>query len=184
VEPVVGVEAEPVGGTPHGDSAAQDSELQMPTPAQVDAPPNILNQPTNPGATSSAADTKHPPQTTTQPETTPVDSVNVDASSVPPQTGVDDGACSGPSGDPLLDAGTSCCAPPPPFTPIPGVGEVTVAGEGPQHEDHVTQDEQPTKLTEEQRAAEDKRQAFLMKQLKNYRANVIIYKRTWTPRKT
>ncbi|KIJ18590.1 hypothetical protein PAXINDRAFT_128826 [Paxillus involutus ATCC 200175] len=35
VEPVVGVEAEPVGGTPHGDSAAQESELQMTTPAKL-----------------------------------------------------------------------------------------------------------------------------------------------------
>ncbi|KAF8843039.1 hypothetical protein BDN67DRAFT_255390 [Paxillus ammoniavirescens] len=165
VEPVVGGEAEPASGTPHGDGAARESEPQMPTPAQVDAPPSVLNQPTDPGATSAAAaaDTKHPPQTTTQLETTPVDSANVDASPVPPQTGVDSGAC---SGDPLVDAGTSCRAPPPPFTEIPGVGEVTVSGEGPKHEDPVTQDQQPTELTKEQRAAEAKRQAFLMTQIK------------------
>ncbi|KIK98478.1 hypothetical protein PAXRUDRAFT_801611 [Paxillus rubicundulus Ve08.2h10] len=170
-EPPVGGKAELVSGTPHVDSAAREPEYQMPTPAQVDAPPNILKQPMDRGSTSSPADKTHLPQTTTQPETAPVDGVNVDASLVPPETGVDNGTRSKPSGGSVFDAEPACCMPPPPFTEFASSGETVVAGEGCRDEDPVTQDKQPTKLTEEQRATEDKRRAFLLKHLEKLQAD-------------
>ncbi|KAF9227211.1 hypothetical protein BS17DRAFT_453407 [Gyrodon lividus] len=114
--------------------------------------------------TSTAADPKRPAETTTQPDIAHVDGTKVDASLVPPQTGTDKGAVLGPSRNSFLDANPPICTPPPLFTEFAGVGEVS-AGEGPTNKEPVMQDEQPTELTEEQKAAEAKRQAFLMKYL-------------------
>ncbi|KAF8557632.1 hypothetical protein OG21DRAFT_231947 [Imleria badia] len=55
--------------------------------------------------------------------------------------------------------------PPPPFTEFAGVDEGLAAGEGPAEDDPATHDEAPTELTEEQKAAEEKRHAFLLTQV-------------------
>jgi hypothetical protein len=65
----------------------------------------------------------------------------------------------------LFDVGAGRRTPPPAFTEIAGVNEVSVS-DAPKDEDPVTQDEEPTVLTDEQKAAEEKRRAFLMTQVK------------------
>jgi DNA repair exonuclease SbcCD ATPase subunit len=84
---------------------------------------------------------------------------------VPAQDEVDKKDAAGPSNASLLDVPTLTRTPPPPFTEFAGVPDGLAAGEARAGEDPLTQDEGLTELTEEQKAAEEKRITFLSSQL-------------------
>lgn len=163
--------------------AVQNPEPQLPTPAQVDPPANILTQPgdTSPlllkPAESEPKQQQEQPKTS-KPDQTPADDAGVDTSPAPPQDGADKGDPAEPSKT-LFDLPSPSRTPPPPFTEFAGVledpaagegppftefagvPEGPAAGEGPAEQDPVAQDEAPAELTEEQKAAQEKRIAFL-----------------------
>ena len=150
-------------------SAAQGPELQIPTPTQVDPPASILTQPGDAPPLLLAPVDPEPEQQQEQPQASKPDqtpaSAGVDSSPAPLQGEADKGDTAGPSKGSLFDLPSPSRSPPPPFTEFAGVPEGPAAGETPAEDDPVTQDEPPTELTEEQKAAEDKRIAFLLTQV-------------------
>ena len=146
-------------------SAVQGSEPQTSTPAQVDPPSSILTHPGDVTPLLLASEPVQQQQTHPSKPDQPPAYAGADSSPAPPQARADLGDTVEVSKISPLDIPSSTRTPPPPFTEFAGVPEGFAAGEGPAQEDPVTQDEAPTELTKEQKAAEEKRIAFLMTQV-------------------
>ena len=149
--------------------AASGTEPQIPTPAQVDPPANILTQP---GIKSPLLLARvDPPKDQEQPKTSKVDqpppSAGVDMTP-PLQGGAGTGNTAGLRKGSLFDLPSPSRSPPPPFTEfaVPE-GEIVEETRTPAQGDPVIQDEPPTELTAEQKAAEEKRMAFLLTQMQD-----------------
>ncbi|KAG8214058.1 hypothetical protein J3R82DRAFT_10815 [Butyriboletus roseoflavus] len=153
-------------GKPDVGGAVQGSEPQLPTPAQVDPPANILTQSggTPPLLLKPEPEQRQEQHQTSKPDQIPTDDAGIDSSPTPLQGGTDKRDNADPSRTSPFDIPSPSRTPPPPFTEFAGVPEGPAAGEGPAEQDPVTQDEAPTELTKEQKAAEEKRTAFLVTQ--------------------
>lgn len=152
---------------PDVSGTVQVSEPQISTPAQVDPPVSALTEPGDGPSLllTTEPELKQQPQIS-KPDQTLAPSAGLDSSPVPPLGGADRGSTAGPRKSSLFNLPSPSRSPPPPFTEFAGVPEGPAAGEGPPEEDPVTQDEVPTVLTEEQKAAEQKRIAFLSTQVR------------------
>ncbi|KAH0827994.1 hypothetical protein J3R83DRAFT_3637 [Lanmaoa asiatica] len=156
-------------GKPDVGGVVQGFEPQIPTPAQVDPPANILTQPEDtppplfiPGKPEPKPEQQQEQPQANKPDQIPTDDAGVDSSPSPLQGGADKGDTAGPSKTSLFDSPSPTRTPPPPFSEFAGVPEGPAAGEAPVEQDPVTQDEALTQLTEEQKAVEEKRLAFLL----------------------
>ncbi|KAG6375493.1 hypothetical protein JVT61DRAFT_3052 [Boletus reticuloceps] len=157
-------QGEPVGQSkPDAGSAVQGSEPKIPTPAQVDPSSSILTQPGDPSPLLLSLNRNHS-SNKNNPK-----SVHLDA---------DKKAGGEASRTSPLDLLTPSGSPPPPFTEFAGVPEGLAAGEGPVGQDPATQDEAPTELTQEQKAAEEKRIAFLMIQVQELEGSRVKLEKT------
>ena len=164
--------AEPAGQSKlDAGGTVQAPEPQIPSPAQVDPPASILTQPGDTSSLLLAMQSPQPKQQQVQGEASipdpPPASAGVDSSPALP-LGQADKKDTGPLRTAsLFGLPSPTRSPPPPFTEFAGDPEGPAAG-GAAHaeEDPATQDEAPTELTGEQKAAEEKRLAFLSSQVK------------------